>query len=86
MELQHIIAIISDVLGMDREKITGEMFFVDDLGADSIDLIQIWMKIEEEFNLEISPNLAEQPETVQEAADLVLKLITPVTGRKKDKR
>ena len=53
MEFEKVRAIIADVLNLDENEITEESAFVDDLGADSLDIFQIIMGIEEEFDIEI---------------------------------
>ena len=53
MEFEKLQAIIADVLNVPKDDITPETTFVDDLGADSLDIFQIIMGIEEEFDIEI---------------------------------
>ena len=53
MELEKIKAIIAEVLNIDVETITADTTFVDDLGADSLDIFQIVMGIEEEYDIEL---------------------------------
>ena len=53
MELEKLQQIIAEVLNVDTEEITPDTTFVDDLGADSLDVFQIVMGIEEEFDIEI---------------------------------
>ena len=59
MEFEKLQKIISEVLNVDTDEITIETTFVDDLGADSLDLFQIIMGIEEEFDIEIANEEAE---------------------------
>ena len=54
MEFEKIKKIISEVLNVDAEEITMDTTFVDDLGADSLDIFQIIMGLEEEFDIEIA--------------------------------
>ena len=54
MEFEKLQQIISEVLNVDAEEITMDTTFVDDLGADSLDIFQIIMGIEEEFDIEIA--------------------------------
>ena len=64
MEFEKIVSIISEVLSVEENKITMESTFVDDLGADSLDIYQIIMGIEEEFDIDIPDNAAENIRTV----------------------
>ncbi len=69
MELEKVIEIVSKVMGIDKEKISADSKFEDDLQADSLDLYQIIMAIEEQYNIEISDEDAEQIVTVGDAAE-----------------
>ena len=71
MEFEKLKHIIADVLNVDEEEITMETTFVDDLGADSLDIFQIVMGIEEEFDIEIPAEEAEKISTVEEAVELI---------------
>ena len=66
MEFEKLQNIIADVLNIDKSKITPETTFVDDLGADSLDVFQIIMGIEDEFDIQI-PDAAESIVTVNDA-------------------
>ena len=66
-EFKKLRGIIADVLNIDAEKITPETTFVDDLGADSLDVFQIIMGIEEEFDIQIPDDAAEKIVTVNDA-------------------
>ncbi len=61
--------IIIDKLGVEEEKIASEASFVDDLGADSLDTVELIMQLEEEFGIEIPDEDAENITTVQLAVD-----------------
>tara|TARA_B100000965_G_scaffold398099_1_gene415668 strand:- start:735 stop:965 length:231 start_codon:yes stop_codon:yes gene_type:complete len=61
--------IIIDKLGVEEEKISTEASFVDDLGADSLDTVELIMQLEEEFGIEIPDDDAEKITTVQAAVD-----------------
>lgn len=63
--------IIVDQLGVEESKVTPEASFVDDLGADSLDTVELVMALEEEFNLEISDEEAEKILTVNDAVNYV---------------
>ena len=71
MELDKLRRIIAEVVCVDTKEITEETTFVDDLCADSLDLYQIVMGIEEEFSIEISQTDAEKIRTVGEAVRLI---------------
>ena len=67
MELEKLKEIIADVLNVEVNDITDDTTFVDDLGADSLDIFQIIMGIEETFDIEIDNDDAEQISTVGDA-------------------
>jgi acyl carrier protein len=71
MEFEKIQGIIADVLSVDADDITNETTFVDDLGADSLDIFQIIMGIEEEFCIEIHDELAQKIITVGDALEQI---------------
>ncbi|MGN0160523.1 MAG: acyl carrier protein [Lachnospiraceae bacterium] len=71
MEFEKLQKIIAEVLNVDEEEITMETTFVDDLGADSLDVFQILMGIEEEFDIEIANDAAESIVTVADAVDKI---------------
>lgn len=71
MELEKIKGIIAGVLNIEPSGITPDSTFIEDLGADSLDVFQIVMGIEEEFDIEISPEDAERIGTVGEAVEMV---------------
>ena len=73
MEFEKLQDIIADVLNVQKEDIKPETTFVDDLGADSLDIFQIIMGIEEEFDIEIDNDEAEKIVTVQDAVDQIKK-------------
>lgn len=65
MEFEKLKQVIADVLNVDPEEITMDTTFTDDLGADSLDVFQIIMGIEEEFDIEIQPEVAEKITSVE---------------------
>ena len=69
MEFEKLQKIIAEVLNLDEDEITMESTFVDDLGADSLDVFQIIMGIEEEFDIEIPNEAAEHIITVGDAVE-----------------
>ena len=71
MEFEKLKQIIADVLNVDPDEITMTTTFMDDLGADSLDVFQIIMGIEEEFDIEVPPEKAEKITTVEEAVELI---------------
>ena len=71
MEFEKLKGIIADVLNVDAEEITMDSTFVDDLGADSLDVFQIIMGIEEEFDIEIAQEEAEKIVSVGDAVEQI---------------
>ena len=71
MEFEKIKAIIEDVLNVGPEESTMDTTFVDDLGADSLDIFQIIMGIEEAFDIEIENEDAEKIVTVGDAVEQI---------------
>ena len=71
MEFEKLKKIIAEVLNVDEEEITMDTTFVDDLGADSLDVFQILMGIEEEFDIEIANEAAEGIVTVADAVEQI---------------
>ena len=71
MEFEKLQKIISEVLNVDTDEITMDTTFVDDLGADSLDLFQIIMGIEEEFDIEIANEDAENIVTVGDTVEQI---------------
>lgn len=67
-KVKHIIV---EQLGVDQAEVKPEAKFVDDLGADSLDVVELVMALEEEFSLEISDEDAEKLQTVQQAIDYI---------------
>ena len=63
--------IISEQLGVEEEEVTPEANFVEDLGADSLDTVELVMALEEEFGIEIPDEDAEKIATVQNAIDYI---------------
>ena len=63
--------IIVDQLGVDEKQVSSEASFIDDLGADSLDTVELVMALEEEFDIEIPDEDAEKISTVQNAVDYI---------------
>lgn len=64
--------IIAEQLGLKEEEVRGEATFLNDLGADSLDIVEMIMALEEEFGTEISDEEAEKIQSVQEAIDYIV--------------
>lgn len=73
MELEKLQSIISEVLNIEADKITPDSTFIDDLGADSLDVYQIIMGIEEAFDIEIPQDEAKNIVTVGDAVEQIKK-------------
>ncbi len=71
MEFEKMQQIIADVLSVDVDEITPTTTFKEDLGADSLDVFQIIMAVEEEFNIEIPTEEAEKIVTVGDAVEAI---------------
>ena len=71
MEFEKLQGIIAEVLNIEPEDVTMAATFVDDLGADSLDIFQIIMGIEEEFDIEIPNEAAEQIVTFGDAVEQI---------------
>ncbi|MBN1140767.1 MAG: acyl carrier protein, partial [Deltaproteobacteria bacterium] len=63
--------LVAEQLGVDEDQVTEEASFMDDLGADSLDTVELVMALEEEFDIEISDEDAEKVRTVQDAVDYI---------------
>jgi len=74
--LQRVIYIAIRQLGIDDMTILPEHYIADDLGADSLDLIEMVMEAEEEFEIDISDDEAEKVRTIQDAADLIERILS----------
>ncbi|MDD5658440.1 MAG: acyl carrier protein [Actinomycetota bacterium] len=72
-DFEKVKEILVDVLGVNADDIKPESKFVDDLGADSLDLVELIMSLEDKFQIEISDTDAEKILTVQDALDYILK-------------
>jgi acyl carrier protein len=71
---QQMVDIIVEQLSVEKDKVVPNASFVDDLGADSLDLVELIMAMEEEFDVEIPDEEAEKINTVQNAIDYINKL------------
>ena len=68
---ERVKQIVVDQLGVSEDEVSGDSSFVDDLGADSLDTVELVMALEEEFNCEIPDEEAEKITTVQQAIDYI---------------
>jgi acyl carrier protein len=68
---ERVIDIVAEQLGVDKEKITSETSFVNDLGADSLDQVELVMELEEEFDINIPDDAAEKIQTVGQAVNYI---------------
>ncbi len=68
---ERVKKIIAEQLGVNESEITNESSFVDDLGADSLDTVELVMALEEDFGTEIPDDEAEKITTVQQAVDYI---------------
>jgi acyl carrier protein len=68
---RRVIEIIVEQLGVSEEEVTLEASFIEDLGADSLDLVELIMAMEEEFGIEISDEDAEKIQTVQDVVTYI---------------
>ena len=68
---ERVKKIIAEQLGVEEEEVTLEAHFVEDLGADSLDTVELVMALEEEFEIEIPDEEAEKITTVQQAIDYI---------------
>ena len=75
MESDRLIKAISEVLDVDPAKITADSKFVDDLGADSLDVLEIIMGIEDEFGIQVPTDEAESIVTVGDAYEKIKKAL-----------
>tara|TARA_B100000676_G_scaffold11917_1_gene10923 strand:- start:18115 stop:18348 length:234 start_codon:yes stop_codon:yes gene_type:complete len=66
-----VIEVVAEQLGVDKDKITRDTSFVNDLGADSLDTVELIMELEEEFDTTIPESTAEQIQTVGQAIDFL---------------
>ena len=70
---ERVIDIVAEQLGVDKDKVKPETSFVNDLGADSLDTVELVMELEEEFDINIPDDAAEKIQTVGEAIDYIEK-------------
>ena len=69
--LDKVKDIVTEQLGVERDEVTIESSFIDDLGADSLDIVELITAFEEEFNIEIPDEAAEKIKTVQDVVNYI---------------
>jgi acyl carrier protein len=69
--LERVTDIVSEQLGVDKDKISSDTSFVNDLGADSLDTVELVMELEEEFDVNIPDDAAEKIQTVGQAVAFI---------------
>lgn len=68
---ERVKQIVAEQLGVEEDQVTNEASFMEDLGADSLDTVELVMALEEEFDIEISDEDAEKIQNVQDAIDYI---------------
>lgn len=68
---ERVIEIVAEQLGVDKDKINHDTSFVNDLGADSLDTVELVMELEEEFDINIPDDAAEKIQTVGQAIEFI---------------
>lgn len=68
---EEVKAIIIEQLGVEEEKVTMEASFIDDLGADSLDIVELIMALEEKYDTEIADEVAEKMATVKDVVEYI---------------
>lgn len=71
MELEKLRQVVSEILGVDTDEVLEDTTFTEDLGADSLDIFQIVMRIEEEFSIHFKPEDVKKIRNVREALSLI---------------
>lgn len=69
--LEKVKGIVVEQLGVESDEVKGDSTFIDDLGADSLDIVELIMAFEEEFNIEIPDEAAEKIKTVQDVVSFI---------------
>ena len=69
--LEKVKGIVVEQLGVESDEVKGDSTFIDDLGADSLDIVELIMAFEEEFNIEIPDEAAEKIKTVQDVVTFI---------------
>ncbi len=72
---ERVVNIVAEQLGVSKDQVQNETSFVNDLGADSLDTVELVMELEEEFDINIPDDVAEKIQTVGQAIDHIEKAI-----------
>ena len=72
---QRVIEIVCEHLAVNKETVTRKTAFIEDIGADSLDIVELVMELEEEFDIQIPDDQAEKIKTVGEAIDYIEKVV-----------
>ena len=70
---ERVIDIVADQMGVEKEKVSTATHFVNDLGADSLDIVELVMELEEEFDINIPDDAAERTQTVGQVIEYIEK-------------
>lgn len=76
---EQVTEVISDQLEVSQDRLTRETSFIDDLGADSLDMVELVMELEEEFDINISDDVAQKIKNVGQAIDEIEKVVRDQT-------
>jgi len=68
---ERVVSIVAEQLGVEKEKVTPQTHFINDLGADSLDTVELVMELEEEFEIDIPDDAAEKIQTVGQAIEFI---------------
>ncbi len=72
---QKVVDIVCEHLAVNKDQVTDKTSFIEDIGADSLDIVELVMELEEEFDIQIPDDQAEKIKTVGEAVDYIEKAI-----------
>jgi acyl carrier protein len=78
---QKVVDIVCEHLHVNKDQVKRETSFIEDIGADSLDIVELVMELEEEFDIQISDDQSEKIKTVGEAADHIIRARREKEGR-----